>query len=290
MSDKVKEWTVLSMLEWATDYFKEKNIPDPRHSIEWLLAETLNIKRLDLYLKFDRPLSSEELGELRPMVRRRAKHEPLQYIIGFSDFVNARISVNSDVLIPRLETEQLVEIILNRHPAEIKEKDFSVIDIGTGSGCIPVALKMERPDWQLTAIDIAPEALKVARRNAEENGVDISFFKEDIMDPDTAFFDNSWDLIVSNPPYITPGEKDSLEPQVRTYEPHQALFTEDLNGMYLSILRYAEKSLASDGTVCLELHEKFARQIQQLFDQENWKTELQKDYDKKDRFLITHPA
>lgn len=289
MSNEVKEWTVLSMLEWATDYFKEKNIPDPRHSIEWLLAETLNIKRLDLYLKFDRPLSPKELGELRPLVKRRAKHEPLQYIIGFSDFVNAHISVTPDVLIPRLETEQLVEIILDRH-ADAKDRAVSVLDIGTGSGCIPIALKMERPEWQLTGIDISPGALEIAGRNAEQNEVDIAFLEGDILKPETIFLDTSWDIMVSNPPYITPDEKEALEPQVRTYEPHQALFTDDMERMYRSILQFAEKNLAPEGVLYLELHEHFAGQIQQLFEQKGWKNELQKDYDKKDRFLIAHPV
>lgn len=285
MSNKVKEWTVLSMLEWATDYFKEKEIPDPRHSIEWLLAETLNTKRLDLYLKYDRPLSPAELGELRPMVKRRAQHEPLQYIIGFSDFVNARISVNPDVLIPRLETEQLVEIILNRH-AEAEDIPLSVLDIGTGSGCIPIALKMERPAWQLSAVDISAKALETARYNAEQNEVDVSFSKGDILNPGTIASGPSWDIIVSNPPYITPDEKEALEPQVRAHEPHLALFTDDMNSMYGSILRFAEKNLSPKGTLYLELHEYFAAQIQRLFDQKDWITDLRKDYDNKDRFLI----
>lgn len=288
MSNKVKEWTVLSMLEWATEYFKEKEIPDPRHSIEWLLAETLNTKRLDLYLKYDRPLSPAELGELRPMVKRRAKHEPLQYIIGFSDFVNARISVNSDVLIPRLETEQLVEIILNHHD-EAEDHPLSVLDIGTGSGCIPIALKMERPAWQLSAVDISAKALEIARSNAKQNEVDVSFSEGDILNPKTIASGNSWDIIVSNPPYITPEEKEALEPQVRTYEPHLALFTDDMDKMYGSILQFAENNLSPEGMLYLELHEYFAEQIQQLFDQKDWKTNLRKDYDKKDRFLIAHP-
>lgn len=281
----MKEWTVLSMLEWATDYFKKKKIPDPRHSIEWLLAETLDIKRLDLYLKFDRPLSPAELRELRPMVKRRAQHEPLQYIIGFSEFVNARISVNTDVLIPRLETEQLVEIILDRHTGD-KAKALSVLDIGTGSGCIPIALKTERPAWQLSGIDISRKALKVARRNAEQNKVDVAFFEKDILHPESVCFDTSWDIIVSNPPYISPDEKETLEPQVRSYEPHQALFTDDMDRMYGSILKFAEKNLASDGTLYLELHQQFAQRIHQLFTRRGWNTELLKDYGKKDRFLI----
>ena len=118
MSTKLKDWTVLSMLEWGTEYFKERGIPDPRLSIEWLLAETLQVKRLDLYLKFDRPLSQSELNDIRPLVKKRARHEPLQYILGYTHFMNARISVTPDVLIPRIETEQLVEILLDEHPVE----------------------------------------------------------------------------------------------------------------------------------------------------------------------------
>jgi release factor glutamine methyltransferase len=214
MSTKAEEWTVLSMLEWATDFFKKKNIPDPRHSIEWLLAETLDIKRLDLYLKYDRPLSSEELDTLRPLVKRRANHEPLQYIVGFTDFMNARISVNEQVLIPRLETEQLVEIILDNHSAQ---KKLSVIDLGTGSGCIPIALKMERPDWHVSGIDISERALDVARNNAEQNETDVSFSEGDILTPESISIESPVDLIVSNPPYITPNEKETLEPQVREH-------------------------------------------------------------------------
>lgn len=288
MSNKVKEWTVLSMLEWATDYFKQKNIPDPRHSIEWLLAETLDIKRLDLYLKFDRPLSPDELDELRPMVKRRAEHEPLQYIIGFSEFMNAHISVNTDVLIPRIETEQLVEIVLDRH-ADAKEMELSVLDIGTGSGCIPIALKMERPTWKIAGMDISSEALEVARANADQNEVKISFFEGDILHSGSFSSDHPLDIIISNPPYITPNEKETLEPQVRSFEPHRALFTNDMDEMYGSILQYARKNLAPKGVLYLELHEQFATQIQQLFEQQSWETQLQKDYDKKNRFLIARP-
>ncbi|SMO60701.1 peptide chain release factor N(5)-glutamine methyltransferase [Fodinibius sediminis] len=287
MSNKVKEWTVLSMLEWATDYFKSKDIPDPRHSIEWLLAETLNIKRLDLYLKYDRPLSPDELEELRPMVKRRAKHEPLQYIIGFTDFVNARITVSPDVLIPRLETEQLVEIILDRH-SDADSQPLAILDIGTGSGCIPIALKMERPQWQLYGMDISAGALEVARRNARENEVEVTFYEEDILSDEHHSLDPPLDLVVSNPPYITEGEAEELEPQVRSYEPHQALFTSDMDRMYDHIIHYAETNLAPGGCLYLELHEKFGGQVQQLFDPSSWTTSVLKDYDKKERFLIAH--
>lgn len=274
------------MLEWATDFFKEKSIPDPRHSIEWLLAETLGIKRLDLYLKFDRPLSPDELDTLRPMVKRRAQHEPLQYIIGFTDFMNARIYVNEDVLIPRLETEQLVEIILDDQPGDTQK---NVLDIGTGSGCIPIALKMERPRWEVTGIDISEDALAVARRNAEENEVEVHFSQGDILSPESIDVSKPLDIIVSNPPYITPEEKELLEPQVREYEPHRALFFEDLDSMYGSIIKFAAQNLSDSGALYLELHEHYAEEILSLFDPELWDAAIQKDYDNKPRFIVARP-
>lgn len=274
------------MLEWATDFFKEKSIPDPRHSIEWLLAETLGIKRLDLYLKFDRPLSPNELDTLRPMVKRRAQHEPLQYIIGFTDFMNARIYVNEDVLIPRLETEQLVEIILDDQPGDSQK---NVLDIGTGSGCIPIALKMERPRWEVTGIDISEDALAVARRNAEENEVEVHFSKGDILSPESIDVSEPLDIIVSNPPYITPEEKELLEPQVREYEPHRALFFEDLDLMYGSIIEFTAQKLSDSGALYLELHEEYAEEILSLFNPDFWDASIRKDYDNKPRFIVARP-
>lgn len=282
MKTKVEEWTVLSMLEWATEFFESKNIPDPRHSIEWLLAETLGIKRLDLYLKYNRPLSPRELDELRPLVKRRARHEPLQYIVGFTEFMHARILVNQHVLVPRIETEQLVEMILDEHENEY----LSILDIGTGSGCIPIAMKMERPKWNISGIDISEEALEVARQNAAQNKVDLSFHKADIMAPDTVPVDTKPDIIVSNPPYIMPEEKEILEPQVREYEPELALFCEDLVGMYGKIISFAEQNLRDNGMLYLELHEHYAEEILDLFDQQRWEAGIQKDYDSKPRFII----
>ncbi|MGM0547012.1 MAG: peptide chain release factor N(5)-glutamine methyltransferase [Bacteroidota bacterium] len=283
MSTKVDEWTVLSMLEWGTDFFEQKNVPDPRHSIEWLLAETLDIKRLDLYLRYDRPLSPRELDTLRPLVKRRAKHEPLQYIVGYTDFMNAHISVNEHVLIPRIETEQLVEIMLDNHAAK---DQLSVFDIGTGSGCIPIALKMEQPSWRLSAIDISSQALELARENAKHNKVEVQFSEGDILDHKTIDQQGDIDIIVSNPPYITADEKKLLEPQVKDYEPAEALFFDDLEKMYGSIIDFAHKNLSGNGFLYLELHEQYGAKILELFDQHLWSAELKSDYDKKPRFII----
>lgn len=282
MSADRNDWTVKRMLEWATDYFENKGVPDPRHSIEWLLAEVLGVKRLDLYLKFDRPLSPAELDEVRPLVKRRAKHEPLQYITGYSDFMRARISVTPHVLIPRIETEQLVEIVLENHPTE---KSLRVLDIGTGSGCIPIALKMERPSWHISAIDVSEDALEIARKNAELNDVDIDFEKGDLHHHEEWSFETPFDLIISNPPYILPGEKESLEPQVKNHEPAAALFCESIDKVYQRIIDYSAKNLATNGQLYLELNEHHAERIAALFGDEIWDWQLLKDYDKKARFI-----
>lgn len=284
MSSKVDEWTVLSMLEWGTDYFKEKEIPDPRHSIEWLLAEVLGVKRLDLYLKFDRPLSRNELEDLRPLIKRRARHEPLQYIIGHTDFINARINVTPDVLIPRIETEQLVELILDDYPDN--EEDISVIDIGTGSGCIPIALKMERPNWYISALELSPEALEVARENARENEVDIHFVEGDIRYWKDLDLDTEYQVIVSNPPYVLPEEKSLLEKQVVEHEPALALFHDDPPELYRNIIEFASNSLDADGRLYLEIHEHYHERILELFSGRNWQARLKKDYEKKPRFIL----
>lgn len=282
MSSKVKEWTVLSMMEWATEYFEKNDIPDPRHSIEWLLAETLGIKRLNLYLKYDRPLSEGELNELRPLVKRRARHEPLQYIVGFTDFLNARISVDKRVLIPRIETEQLVEIVLDNH----SPNRLTLLDIGTGSGCIPIAVKMERPNWNIHGVDISDEALALAQKNATQNEVDVHFFKGDLFSSELLDYNITPEIIISNPPYVSPDEEELLEPQVKDFEPHQALFTDDILNMYRQIISFSEETLPENGYLYLELHEHYAENILQLFEQNTWQSRLKEDYDNKQRFLI----
>jgi release factor glutamine methyltransferase len=274
-------WTVLSMMEWATGFFEEKKVKSPRMSIEWLLADVLSIKRLDLYLEYDRPLSTSELEELRPKVKRRAAHEPLQYITGETDFHHVKIKVEPGVLIPRQETEELVSWILELFS---DNKELTVLDVGTGSGCIPVALKNMRPSWNLFATDISEKALQIAQQNAEYNEVEITFAQDDLFSP-SQFLEQKFDLIISNPPYILPEEKSLLDDEVVKFEPREALFCESTREMYGSLEQLSRQLLAEEGTVFLELHENKAHEVDNLFATQYWDVEMRKDYGKKPRFL-----
>ncbi len=239
------------MIRWATDYFTSKGIPSPRLSIEWLLADLLRMKRLELYTRFDRPLSQSELGTLRSWVKRRAAHEPLQYITGSTDFYHARIQVNPSVLIPRPETEELVTLILE---SVAEDGPKRVLDIGTGSGCIAIALKMERPEWEVIAIDLSEDALATARTNAELNKVDIQFLKADFL-TGKGMPEGPFDLILSNPPYIRKDEASEMDKQVLEHEPHLALFCEDVSDVYAKLASFSAQNLQRKGALWVELNE-----------------------------------
>ena len=329
-------WTVLSMLEWATDYFTTHHIDQPRLSIEWLLAEVLGIPRLNLYLQFDRPLTSLELDTLRPMVKRRAAHEPLQYISGKAAFMSRDFSVNPFVLIPRPETEELTAMILKEHPGRVVDGDgmrleeevgsmseergvafdsdsfldidsFTVLDIGTGSGCIITTLAAERPSWHCFGLDISEDALVVARQNAEAYQADVHFLMGDLVElggsaelaesaelggsaelsgssgPDLP---SQFDLIVSNPPYIHPDEAGEMDRQVLDFEPKTALFAENPLAVYDAIIRYAAKTLTGKGQLYLELNAQLSDQILALSLEYFQQAELRKDDAGKNRFLV----
>lgn len=281
MSTKERVWTVLSMLEWATDYFVNRDVQDPRLSIEWLLSEILAVKRLDLYLQFDRPLSSDELDLIRPLIQRRAKHEPLQHITGSTQFMNTTIAVNRDVLIPRIETEQLVDLLLEQTQS-ISKHPVRIIDLGTGSGCIPIAIKKNRPHWECVGIDISDAALQLAMKNALANSVDVAFQKaniENIRDQMSA----DWDIVISNPPYITFSEKEEMHKQVIDFEPHLALFYENPLQLYKKILQFASTSSAK---LFLECNDKTAEDVARIAEEFFSEISLINDLDGNKRFVV----
>jgi release factor glutamine methyltransferase len=268
------------MMEWGTSYFATKGIDSPRLSVEWLLSELLGVGRLDLYLQFDRPLSSKELETMRDWVRRRAKHEPLQYITGFTDFYHCKIAVAPGVLIPRPETEYLVEIILK----ENAEDNLRVIDIGTGSGCIALALKKERPTWKLTAIDLSNEALAIAKENASLNQLEVECVHLDLMNLREHLRGRHFDIVVSNPPYVLPEEATSLDPQVKEYEPGMALFHEKPEDLYEEIALFAEQMHPPAQVYC-EIHCDYGPRLLSHLDKPGRSIELLKDLSSKDRYV-----
>ncbi|GFE62548.1 peptide chain release factor N(5)-glutamine methyltransferase [Geobacter sp. AOG2] len=208
-------WTTIKVLTWTKDYLSAKGIENARLEAEWLLCAATGLDRVGLYLNFDKPMSDNELASFRAMVARRARREPLQHILGTQEFYGLEFEVSPDVLVPRHDTEPLIaEALAHRPDAR------SVLDIGTGSGCIAVALARHLPDAAVTATDISTAALAVARRNAERNGAAVEFLAGSLLEPVAG---RRFDLIVSNPPYIPTADIDGLEPEVRDFDPRGAL-------------------------------------------------------------------
>lgn len=216
-------WTIIKILQWATPYFTSRDIDSPRLTAEILLAHVLGVERIDLYARFDQPLSDEELSRLKSLIRRRLNREPLAYIIGRKEFMGLDLSVSPDVLIPRPETEFLVGAALDVLPNAAASSLRRIIDIGTGSGAVIIALAHHRPGHCFFATDISVAALGIARANAAAFGTDgIRFFAGDGFAP-LGQYPEKFDLIVSNPPYIPSALIPKLAPEISRYEPGTAL-------------------------------------------------------------------
>lgn len=215
-----REWKVLDLLRWTTEYLGGKDFHNARLNAELLLAGTLGVKRLDLYLQFDRPLRPEELAEFKARLRRRVRREPLQYIEGTAAFRDLLLQVDRRVLIPRPETEVLVDEVLRWAGGR---SDLTGVDVGTGSGAIALSLATEGPFSRVVATDVSAEALEVARTNYQlvASDAEVEFRVGASYHPVAG---ERFDVVVSNPPYIAPEESASLDPEVREWEPHLALF------------------------------------------------------------------
>ncbi len=216
-----ERWTVLSMIRWAAAYLESKGVEQGRLDAEHLLAHALGKPRLQLYLEFDRPLDPGELGEFKPLLLRRAGREPLQYIVGRTGFRELELRTDPRALIPRPETEVLVEVVLD---ARRGRSGGTVLDVGTGTGCIALSLAHEGDFDEVWAVDLSSEALDLARENRAAAGLGerVHFLHGSCYDPVPA--EVRFDVIVSNPPYVAEEERASLEPEVREHEPGAALF------------------------------------------------------------------
>lgn len=244
----------VDLLKKATDLLEGRGVISPRLNAETLLAEATGMTRVELYTNFDRPVSPEETDRFRALVKRRLAHEPLQYITGCRGFRHLSLRVSPEVLIPRPETELLVERALQKMDED--PRMTVVLDLGTGSGCIALAVAQEQPRAEVHASDISPEALEVAGRNAEENGLEgrVSFYPGDLFAPLPERLRGGVHLVLSNPPYVPEREYAELPPEVREHEPRLALLAEgDGTGFHLRILQEARAWLSPGGWVILEV-------------------------------------
>jgi release factor glutamine methyltransferase len=235
--------TVGEVLRRAAEHL-DRTSETPRLDAELLLAHTLGRQRIELYTDFDRPLNAEELDGYRELVARRARHEPVAYILGAWGFRRLTLTVDARALIPRPETEVVVERCL-AHLAGLDAP--SVLDVGTGSGAIALALADEHPGARVTAIDVSTDALALARENAERTGLPIELLEHDLR---SGLPGGPYDLVVSNPPYVEPADLGTLMPDVRDYEPHLALVG---SGATEGVARAAHDALRPGGWLVLEI-------------------------------------
>jgi release factor glutamine methyltransferase len=214
-------WTVSKLISWAADYLGKRSVSAPRLCGELLLAKVLGCTRLELYLRFDQPLTPEELAAFKQLILRRREHEPVAYILGEREFWGLDIACGPGALVPRPESEHLVEEALARL-AEVEAP--RILDLCTGSGAVALALASELPQAEVVACDISDEALTWARTNAQNLGLEerVSFKQGDLWEP-VAAAGGFFDLITANPPYVAEHEWDDLPAEVRNYEPRQAL-------------------------------------------------------------------
>lgn len=276
--------TVLELLQTAAAYLEKKGVDRPRLSIEHLLADILGKKRIELYLEFDRSLSERELEPLREKVRRRAEGEPLQHLLGHWDFFGRTFKTDRRALIPRPETELLVETMLEEFNGRGGSAN-RLVDVGTGSGILAITLALERPELEVLAVDLSEDALCLARENAERLGAAdrIAFQRSDLLDQ----MDGPFDWIVANLPYIPTADLNALQREVE-FDPALAL---DGGKDGLTIIKRLIESvpgkITSNGTVALEVGQGQAQRVRGFFADQNYRDiSIRKDYQGVERLLI----
>jgi release factor glutamine methyltransferase len=254
------------------------------------LAKSLLMSRLKMdsttyLLSSESKLSDEVLVQLRDDVDRLLKDEPLQYVLGCTSFYGLEIQCSPAALIPRPETEELVDWVLS----EVQLPSCVLIDLGTGTGCVPLAIKAERPSWVVSAIDVSQEALALARSNAFKLSLDVHFEEVDLLqDLSGLEFKDAFNVVVSNPPYIPHADALSMLPNVLNHEPHLALFVPDTDPLlfYRRIVAFCEQYLSIDGYVFVEIHEELSAETMQLFHEAGFANiELRKDLQGRSRMI-----
>lgn len=277
-----KTWRIIEIIKWGEEYFKLKGFENPKQEIEWLLCDLLQLKRIDLYLKFEDIINKSKLKKLKSWIKRRIQREPLQYITGKVEFYGLKFISTPQALIPRPETERLVDITLNSLK---KIPEPKILEIGTGSGCVSIAVSNKKPRANILSLDISKNALELAEINAKSNNCkNINFLEMDFLNeiPDGRF-----DILISNPPYISQKEIKNIMPEVKNYEPRIALtdFEEGLN-FYYRIAKVG-RTLIPNGIIILEVGlGKHPQKVFSLFKEAGFdQLELIKDYNNNERIL-----
>jgi len=284
----MSDWTIQKLLTWLTEYLTQKDVDSPRLSAELLLSKVLELKRIELYTQFGKVVPKEQLDQLHGLVKRAGLHEPVAYLVGKTEFYSIEFEVTSDCLIPRPETEQLVqraiEFLRKRGAGQL------VCDLCTGSGIIAVAVGKSVPDAKVIATDISAEALAVAARNVEKHGLQerIELRQGDLFEPLIPPLDQ-FDLIASNPPYVSAAEYEKLEKNVKDYEPRIALYAGE--GGLDAYRRIAEKVgsfLKPDGILLIEIGYQQGPAVRELLEQTGVfaSIEVEKDFQKHDRVVV----
>lgn len=277
--------------QYKTHFFDAlKNSQDEQEieSFFFILTEYFhNLKRVDLALNPNFELSDAEVEKWNTILADLQQEKPIQYITGEAWFYGLRFEVNENTLIPRPETEELVEFVLKETSNfQLPTSNLNILDIGTGSGCIPISLKANLPQANVSAIDVSQQALEVAKRNAESNKVEINFIQANILEVED--LNQHFDIIVSNPPYVRNLEKEEIKKNVLDYEPHLALFVEDTDALlfYRKIAQLALKNLSPNGLLFFEINQYLGKETVELLENLGFKNiELKKDMYGNDRMI-----
>lgn len=281
--------TILETLTIASAEFERVGIDSPRLTAELLLAHALQCRRIDLYVRFDQPVAEQERASFGVLYKRRLSREPLQYLIGSTNFYGLEIEVNSDVLIPRPETEELVELILSRLDNDAIGQPLRILDIGTGSGCIALVLASKLMKAHVVGIDVSTKAIDTAKKNAMRLFIpNCEFRAADIFNEGA--IEGMFDIIVSNPPYISADEIQHTQLEVRDFEPRVAT-TDNADGLtfYRRIAAIAKPHVNPNGFLALEIGAGQASSVEIILREQGWQCEIRKDMAGIERMVVAAP-
>ena len=286
----MQNWTIQKLLNWVTEYLNEKGVDSSRLSAELLLSCILGLKRIELYTQFDKPVTTQQLDRLHDLIKRAGQHEPIAYLVGKTEFYSLELNVTSDCMIPRPETELLVE----RAIEFLRTRDGKqfVCDLCTGCGCIAIAIAKNFADAYIVATDISDAALNIAAQNIEKHQLrnQVKLLCGDLFDPLIPQLDvDKFDLIVCNPPYVSAAEFEKLDKRIKNYEPKSALFAED-DGLdiYRRIVEKVDDFLKPNAPLMLEIGYNQGQPVRELLEQAVCfsKITIEKYFNNNDRIAI----